>query len=118
MAGLEERDKGWIVHVLDDLIQYARWHQLERVADTLSTARDRVIEQIRKEDPEGGPERMPQEFKEVLDDLILHCRGSGGLEEVLDHLMEAQMAWAELADKSPGDNVVTLSNRRKAHNGD
>lgn len=105
--------------VLDEMIQFAEWHDLVHVAGILTSAKGRIRQHL--DMPAQAHDYVVEErsLNEVLDDLIDYCR-LHQMDEVVDHLMEAQMVWAE-THPAFGDNVVafpTVTNARKADEAD
>lgn len=94
----------WLEKSLDDMIQFAEWHALPHVAGVLVRARSRIRDHMKI--PSQPQDYIAEEcpLRDVLDDLIDYCR-QNRMDEVVDHLLEAQMAWAE-THPAFGDNVI------------
>ncbi|MCB6180187.1 hypothetical protein LHP98_18900 [Rhodobacter sp. Har01] len=104
-----ESVQSWIVSALDDLATYARVHGLSSVHLSLAHAKD-VIERLDFDAAIPRPERTAELFSDALDELINHCRQQG-LREVLDHLLEARMAWDERDVEGPDGKVLVFRPR-------
>lgn len=99
-----DRTYHWMGRVLDEMIQFAEWNELVHVAGVLARAKSRIRDHL--EVPAQPEDYAVEErsLREVLDEIISYCR-LHQMDEVVDHLMEAQMAWLE-THPAFGDNVV------------
>lgn len=97
-----------MLSMMGDLIEYSHKHDLTAIAEILEAAREAIRLAIKaEEDDTDSDGRVERHFREVLDEVISHCN-EAGLHEVVDHLMEAQMAWDEIGDTTPTHNVITF----------
>jgi hypothetical protein len=98
--------QSWIVNALEDLVAYAHSQGLHAVHQPLADAKGK-IELLDQDQTISSPDCTSEWFSDALDALIEHCRRVNS-DEVLDHLLEARMAWDERQDGVPDGNVLAF----------
>ncbi|MCB6177620.1 hypothetical protein LHP98_05690 [Rhodobacter sp. Har01] len=96
-----------VVAAIKELADYAHEHGLGAVHQSLFHALGAVQAFSHDENSEWDHEEEATWFSSVLDMLIAFCRRHGW-EEVLDHLLEARMAWDEREDDQPVGNIIAF----------
>lgn len=118
IGGLFVQDKHHhLFQALDALIGRSSSQEMPEIVAILEAARNAILLHltIGQRPVESGP--VSHVFHDALDKLIGYCRHHG-LDEVLDHLLEAQMVCDERAPAPENaGNVITFSFHGEAPQG-
>ncbi len=99
-----------IIEAIDDLAAYASAHEMTVLHRALSAAS--VLVKGFSESEYKASVRSMDWFEDVLNLLISYARRRDWA-EVLDHLLEAKLAWEERDKDGPNGNILTFRGKRE-----